>query len=119
MILGFGELTMNSYERGTLPDPPNRLLLKLAENPIHFRAMYQVNSSRIGALQRQRIEASEGYRSATSWQGLEALGIALTHVQREKVEAVRRRSRADGSSAERGVGKRGIVHRLFEVGVEL
>ncbi len=87
MILGFGELTMNSYEKGTLPDPPNRLLLKLAENPIHFRAMYQVNSSRIGALQRQRIESSEGYRSADSWQGLEALGAALTPIQREKIEA--------------------------------
>jgi putative zinc finger/helix-turn-helix YgiT family protein len=87
MILGFGELTMNTYEKGTLPDPPNRLLLKLADNPIHFRAMYQVNSSRIGALQRQRIEASEGYRSATGWQGLEALGVALTPVQREKIEA--------------------------------
>ncbi len=86
MILGFGELTMNSYEKGTLPDPPNRLLLKLAEDPMHFRSMYQINSSRIGALQRQRIESSEGYRSAVGWQGLEALGAALTPIQREKIE---------------------------------
>jgi putative zinc finger/helix-turn-helix YgiT family protein len=64
MILGFGELTMNSYEQGSPPDAPNRLLLKLAENPSHFRAMYEINSPRIGALQRQRIEASEGFRLA-------------------------------------------------------
>ncbi len=65
MILGFGELTMNSYEQGSPPDAPNRLLLKLAENPAHFRAMYEINSARISALQRQRIESSDGYQSAT------------------------------------------------------
>jgi putative zinc finger/helix-turn-helix YgiT family protein len=87
IILSFGELTMNSYEKGAVPDSTNRLLLKVAENPVHFRAMYQINSSRIGALQRQRIESSEGYRSAIGWLGLEALGVALTPVQREKIEA--------------------------------
>jgi putative zinc finger/helix-turn-helix YgiT family protein len=69
LILGFGELTMNSYEQGAAPSPPNRLLLKLAENPVIFRAMYAVNSTRIGALQRQRIESSSGFRSATVWTG--------------------------------------------------
>jgi putative zinc finger/helix-turn-helix YgiT family protein len=67
-ILGFGELTMNSYEQGAIPTPANRLLLKLAENPVHFRAMYEINRSRIGALQRRRIESSQGYGSATNWQ---------------------------------------------------
>ena len=73
-ILGFGELTMNSYEQGAIPAPANRLLLKLAENPVHFRAMYEINHSRIGALQRRRIESSQGYRSAAGWKGLEAFG---------------------------------------------
>jgi len=87
MILGFGELTMNSYEQGSPPEAPNRLLLKLAENPVHFLAMYEINSPRIGALQRQRIESSDGYRAAKRWRGLEALGATLTEVQRAKIEA--------------------------------
>ena len=69
LILGFGELTMNSYEQGASPDSTNRLLLKLAEKPVIFKAMYELQSSRIGALQRQRIEASEGFKSAQGWTG--------------------------------------------------
>jgi putative zinc finger/helix-turn-helix YgiT family protein len=87
MILGFGELTMNSYEQGAAPDSTNRLLLKLADNPVFFKAMYDINSMRIGALQRQRIESSEAYRSVESWKGMEALAATLTQVQRQKVEA--------------------------------
>lgn len=63
-ILGFGELTMNSYESGSTPDSTNRLLLKLAADPLIFKAMYEINSGKIGALQRKRIEDSEGYRAA-------------------------------------------------------
>jgi putative zinc finger/helix-turn-helix YgiT family protein len=87
LVLGFGELTMNSYEQGAIPDSTNRLLLKLAENPVFFRAMYAANSARIGALQRQRIESSGGFRSAESWLGLEALAATLTPLQRCKIEA--------------------------------
>jgi putative zinc finger/helix-turn-helix YgiT family protein len=86
-ILGFGELTINSYEQGAIPAPANRLILKLAENPVVFKAMYAVNSHRIGAIQRRRIESSPGYGSADSWTGLEALAASLTAVQRAKVEA--------------------------------
>lgn len=93
MILGFGELTMNSYEQGASPDSTNRLLLKLADNPVFFKAMYDVNSMRIGALQRQRIESSEAYRSAESWKGMEALAATLTQVQREKIEACAERNK--------------------------
>lgn len=63
-ILGFGELTMNSYEKGNTPNPTNRLLLELAKDPYIFKAMYRLNSAKIGALQRKRIEESDGYRSA-------------------------------------------------------
>ena len=69
LVLGFGELTMNSYEQGAQPDSANRLLLKLAENPAIFKAMYDLNCSRIGRLQRQRIESSGGFRSAQLWGG--------------------------------------------------
>jgi len=78
LMLGVGELTMNSYEKGAPPDSTNRLLLRLAENPVIFRAMYEMNSARIGAIQRQRIEWSQGYRSAESWARMEALAGALT-----------------------------------------
>jgi putative zinc finger/helix-turn-helix YgiT family protein len=87
LVLGLGALTMNTYEQGAAPDSANRLLLKLAENPVFFKAMYVVNSQRIGAIQRKRIESSPGYRSADSWTGLEALAASLTAVQQAKVEA--------------------------------
>ena len=86
-ILGFGELTMNSYEKGAIPDSPNRLLLKIAENPVCFKAMYDQNKTRIGATQRQRIESSEGYASVLAWSGLEAISSSLTTIQRSKIEA--------------------------------
>jgi putative zinc finger/helix-turn-helix YgiT family protein len=86
LILGFGELTMNSYERGATPTSTNRLLLRLAENPIHFRVMYDLNKERIGAIQRQRIETSDAFKSAKEWAGLEALASELTAIQREKIE---------------------------------
>jgi len=66
-ILGFGELTMNSYEQGGVPDPTNRLLIKLADDPSIFKAMYDINKSKIGAIQRRRIEESGGYQAALLW----------------------------------------------------
>lgn len=91
-VLGFGELTMNSYEKGSPPGPANRLLLKLAADPCTFKAMYDINSGRIGAIQRRRIEESEGFRSAHRWSGLSALSGCLTPIQREKIEACAERN---------------------------
>ncbi len=91
-ILGFGELTMNSYEKGSTPDPTNRLLLKLADVPYIFKAMYDINSGKIGAIQRRRIEESEGYQSALCWAGLGALSPHLTPLQQEKIEACAERN---------------------------
>lgn len=85
-ILGFGELTMNGYEQGGTPDPTNRLLLKLADDPSIFKAMYDINKGKIGAIQRRRIEDSEGYRAALLWAGLDSLSRELTDLQRTKVE---------------------------------
>jgi putative zinc finger/helix-turn-helix YgiT family protein len=85
-ILGFGELTMNSYEQGGSPDPTNRLLLKLAADPYIFKAMYDINCRKIGAIQRRRIEGSEGFKSALCWAGLGALATTLTPLQVSKIE---------------------------------
>jgi putative zinc finger/helix-turn-helix YgiT family protein len=87
LILGFGELTINSYEHRSTPDPANRLLLRLAENPVFFRAMYARNRTRISALQRKRIEQSTLFRSAVAWTAVEALAARLTQIERSKVEA--------------------------------
>jgi len=46
IILGFGELTMNSYESGSSPDSTNRLLLKLAAKPYIFKAMDTIHKNR-------------------------------------------------------------------------
>jgi len=77
-LLGFGELTMNGYESGGTPDSTNRLLLKLAADPYIFKAMYRINSGKIGAIQRRRIEESEGFKAASAWSGLEALAELIT-----------------------------------------
>ena len=87
LILGLGELTINSYEHGSPPGPANRMLLKLAENPVFFRAMYAQNRTRVSALQRKRIEQSTGLRSAEAWTGVEALADRLTQKERVKVES--------------------------------
>lgn len=86
VILGFGELTMNGYESGGTPDSTNRLLLKLAADPLIFKAMYTINSGKIGMTQRRRIEESPGFKAASPWDGLEALSRELTVLQRAKVE---------------------------------
>ncbi|HOU39555.1 MAG TPA: YgiT-type zinc finger protein [Treponemataceae bacterium] len=86
ILLGFGELTMNSYEQGSIPDSTNRLLLKLAENPVCFAEMYRINKDKIGLTQRRRIESSEGFRSASSWVSLPGLTGDLTGVEMGKIE---------------------------------
>ena len=86
-ILGFGELTINSYEQGAIPDSTNRLLLNLTKNPAIFHAMYEINKDMIGATQRKRIEESQGYQEGLKWSGLEALSEQLTTLQHEAIEA--------------------------------
>jgi hypothetical protein len=49
--------------------------------------MYEINKGKIGALQRQRIEASEGFLSALRWSGLGVLATTLTQIQKDKIEA--------------------------------
>lgn len=92
MLLGFGELTMNGYENGGTPDSTNRLLLKIAADPHIFKAMYDINSARIGALQRRRIEESEGFRAELAWSGLSALSAQLMPLQKKKIEACAERN---------------------------
>jgi len=62
LLLGFGELTMNSYEKGGVPSSTNRLLLNLASDPYCFCKMYERNKHRIGETQRSRIESSSGFQ---------------------------------------------------------
>ena len=74
LILGMGELTINSYEQGkSIPMSSNRLLLHLSENPLIFFEMYERNKNKIGAIQRERIEASLPYQKCKKLGGLEGL----------------------------------------------
>lgn len=57
LLMGFGEATMNNYEKGDrTPEPANRLLLNLASDPWIFKRVYDVNKDKIGLIQRKRIE---------------------------------------------------------------
>ena len=86
LILGFGELTINTYEQGGVPTEPNRNLLRLARDPRVFRMLFEANKDKIGALQRRRIEGSAGFRQAAQWDGVEGLYDALSEEKRRTVE---------------------------------
>ena len=58
IILGFGELTINSYEQGSVPSDSNMNLLRLVEDPLAFARLYESRKDRIGPTQRNRIEAA-------------------------------------------------------------
>lgn len=84
LILGMGELTINSYEQGkSIPMSSNRLLLHLSENPLIFFEMYERNKSKIGAIQRERIEASEAFKRYKKLGGLEKLYNNLSEIEGE------------------------------------
>ncbi len=74
LILGMGELTINSYEQGkSIPVSSNRLLLHLSENPLTFFEMHERNKNKIGTIQRERIESSEAFKNYQKSGGLENL----------------------------------------------
>ena len=80
LILGMGELTINSYEQGkSIPVSSNRLLLHLSENPLIFFEMYERNKNKIGGLENlynnlsdNEIEIIENRTSIS--------GSSITHV---------------------------------------
>lgn len=102
LLLGFGELTMNSYEKGSIPTSTNRLLIKLASDPYCFRKMYEANNNRIGETQRKRIETSAGFQETKHWERMDAVYHTLTADVRRSVE---RRASGSGSSVSRIVAK--------------
>lgn len=96
LILGMGELTINSYEQGkSIPMSSNRLLLHLSENPLIFFEMYERNKNKIGAIQRERIESSQAFKNCNKWGGLENLYNHLSETEREVIE---NRTSISGSS---------------------
>ena len=96
LILGMGELTINSYEQGkSIPMSSNRLLLHLSENPLIFFEMYERNKNKIGAIQRERIEASEAFKQCKKWGGLENL---YNNLSDNEIEIIENRTSISGSS---------------------
>ena len=82
LILGMGELTINSYEQGkSIPMSSNRLLLHLSENPLIFFEMYERNKNKIGAIQRERIESSQAFKKYKKLGGLENLYKQLSEIE--------------------------------------
>lgn len=55
-ILGFGELTINSYEKGTLPVKASSNLIKLMEETDAFLKLYEINRDEITPTQQRKIE---------------------------------------------------------------
>lgn len=91
-----GELTINSYEQGkSIPMSSNRLLLHLSENPLIFFEMYERNKNKIGAIQRERIEASEAFKQCKKWGGLENL---YNNLSDNEIEIIENRTSISGST---------------------
>jgi putative zinc finger/helix-turn-helix YgiT family protein len=88
ILLGLGELTINSYEQGAVPAEPNRTILRLVRDPCVFRRLYNLNKSKIGALQRKRIEESPGFAAGEKWIGLESLKRELPESDSSCLEKV-------------------------------
>ena len=87
LILGMGELTINSYESGkSIPTSTNKLLLQLAEHPLIFFEMYKRNMNKIGKLQREKIETSKAFMDCYRWGGLEKLHKNLSESERQNIE---------------------------------
>lgn len=59
VLLGMGELTINSYEQGKIPSSAHRTLLELSKNPYCFYEMYNLNKDKISNLQRKKICKNE------------------------------------------------------------
>lgn len=57
-ILDLGELTINSFEQGSLPSKSVSNLIKLMEKPVNFTELFEKNRDRLTALQVRKIESS-------------------------------------------------------------
>jgi len=55
-ILDLGELTINSYEQGSLPSKANSNLIRLMDDPINFLKMFRENRRKLSARQVCKIE---------------------------------------------------------------
>lgn len=106
LILGMGELTINSYEQEkSIPNSSNKLILQLAENPLIFFEMYERNKNKIGAIQRDRIESSLAYINCKKIGSLEKLYLYLSDLDGKFLEdkfyvADSGKSKADKSNLE-------------------
>lgn len=55
-LLGFGELTINSYENGTIPTKVSSNLIRLVNNSNNFAILFEENKNKLTLLQRTKIE---------------------------------------------------------------
>lgn len=86
IILGFGELTINSYEQGAAPADANVNLLRLVEDPQTFLRLFEARKDRIGPTQRKRIEAAlrkEGTMTDSVEDPIEKLRLRRDELRRE------------------------------------
>lgn len=56
LILGLGETTINSYEKGELPTTANSNLIRTASDPTVFARLYEAARNLVGPTQQKRIE---------------------------------------------------------------
>jgi putative zinc finger/helix-turn-helix YgiT family protein len=57
LLLGWGELTMHRYERGSLQDAAHETQLKMVTNPANVRVMLQANAHKLTPRQRAAVES--------------------------------------------------------------
>lgn len=106
-ILGFGELTINSYEQGSLPTDANNNLLRLMRNPSGFRELFETNKNLIGPTQRKRIESRLGALHS------ERNRHFVSYDSSETLEACEVREPADNGYAIRSIEKMWALVQLL------
>lgn len=57
-ILGIGELTINSYEKGILPSGAHNSLIRLASLPENFVRLYSIHRTELSDLQQRKIDSA-------------------------------------------------------------
>lgn len=58
LILGFGELTINTYEQGSLPSESHQKILNLARDPAWFAAQFEKAKEVLGPTQSNRVQSA-------------------------------------------------------------
>jgi putative zinc finger/helix-turn-helix YgiT family protein len=57
-LLGWGEITIHRYEKGSIPDEAHNLILKFIEDPVNMQRLFDEHKDRLNPRALQKLEAT-------------------------------------------------------------